>query len=226
MDKKDKFYGIFRDVYGEDIKHNENLFKLGFDSLMMTQAVGQIFEVFPEEIEQSFQELLEFSLNNPYIDNIYMESFSKKNNTKEDFILNEREKEHQDIDTQHYILYTQDKKYEDIIEKIKNNINVRMIDKEDLKSLENTNIKSLISFGDNCNEVIEIAKKYSLNNNPITKVILVDPQVKLSSEIYLGEVNIISNTVKNDDLEELVNKKIEKYSKNTFQLIERLLTSE
>ena len=101
-----------------------------------------------------------------------------------------------------------------------------MIDKEDLKSLENTNIKSLISFGDNCNEVIEIAKKYSLNNNPITKVILVDPQVKLSSEIYLGEVNIISNTVKNDDLEELVNKKIEKYSKNTFQLIERLLTSE
>lgn len=226
MDKKDKFYGIFRDVYGEDIKHNENLFKLGFDSLMMAQAVGQIFEVFPEEIEQSFQELLEFSLNNPYIDNIYMESFSKKNNTKEDFILNEREKEHQDIDTQHYILYTQDKKYEDIIEKIKNNINVRMIDKEDLKSLENTNIKSLISFGDNCNEVIEIAKKYSLNNNPITKVILVDPQVKLSSEIYLGEVNIISNTVKNDDLEELVNKKIEKYSKNTFQLIERLLTSE
>lgn len=226
MDKKDKFYGIFRDVYGEDITHNENLFKLGFDSLMMAQAVGQIFEVFSEEIEQSFQELLEFSLNNPYIDNIYMESFSKKNNTKEDFILNEREKEHQDIDTQHFILYTQDKKYEDIIEKIKNNINVRMIDKEDLKSLENTNIKSLISFGDNCNEVIEIAKKYSLNNNPITKVILVDPQVKLSSEIYLGEVNIISNTVKNDDLEELVNKKIEKYSKNAFQLIERLLTSE
>lgn len=193
---------IYRDIGGiSDLKEDEKLSNRGFDSLMLSQATGKIVDMFGDEYDIKFEELLKISLMDATIISIldYIKSQKKSNY---DLLINEEKITNDNINygsngNIYFIKPIRENDFNIVNQIAEKNNNIHLLD---FSQYEDRLLKSdnlvLIAFKQTCTEALMIAQQKLINGHPLESLILIDPEIETSAKVYFGSSIIITSQQK------------------------------
>lgn len=186
---------IYKDVGAiESLNLDDDLRKLGFDSLMLSQAAGKIMELYAEEYDIKFDELLRVSLSDGTIDKIilYIKNAKRgknfnQNNTEENY-------NNENFKTSGVVIFgdINCESYFEIVEKLK----LTKFDFKKVKTfkhlveLDDCKEKVILTFDNEFNKILNFASQKIIDGKAFKKIVAISPNLDNIYEPYLGRMVI------------------------------------
>lgn len=186
---------IYKDVGAiESLNLGDDLRKLGFDSLMLSQAAGKIMELYAEEYDIKFDELLSVSLSDGTIDKIILYIKAAKNGKK--FNQNDTEENYnnENFKTSEVVIFgdINCESYFEIVEKLK----LTKFDFKKVKTfkhlveLDDCKEKIIVVFDNEFNKILNFASQKIIDRKAFKKIVAISPNLDNIYESYLGRMVI------------------------------------
>lgn len=186
---------IYKDVGAiESLNLDDDLRKLGFDSLMLSQAAGKIMGLYGEEYDIKFDELLRVSLSDGTIDKIilYIKNAKRgknfnQNNTEENY-------NNENFKTSGVVIFgdINCESYFEIVEKLK----LTKFDFKKVKTfkhlveLDDCKEKVILTFDNEFNKILNFASQKIIDGKAFKKIVAISPNLDNIYEPYLGRMVI------------------------------------
>ena len=186
---------IYKDVGAiQSLNLDDDLRKLGFDSLMLSQAAGKIMELYAEEYDIKFDELLRVSLSDGTIDKIilYIKNAKRgknfnQNNTEENY-------NNENFKTSGVVIFgdINCESYFEIVEKLK----LTKFDFKKVKTfkhlveLDDCKEKVILTFDNEFNKILNFASQKIIDGKAFKKIVAISPNLDNIYEPYLGRMVI------------------------------------
>lgn len=179
---------ILKDVSKLDqIGAEDNLLQLGFDSLLLSQASGQIVNQIKKAAEIRFDEILKIALTSPYISAIaaYIEENGKDAKEQE-------KKEIQFINQKAFHIAENPFIEKRNCKRILDSLGIQSITTGECKALLEEEVV-LIGFEEEINETLLAAGERLAQGKEVKRVILINPMPNEDTILYLGKAIIFSS---------------------------------